>query len=227
MWKKIVAMTLVLVMVLSFTACGEEVGLPSAEDIIDGVIEAQNDARSYECEMDVSLDATGEVEGETFESTMAMAFSGALDLDNRQMRMDMAMNVEVPGEYEMEMGMEMYLVDDMGYIFMDVPGEEPVWEKEEFSETDWEEIIEGMAMTEPQIELLQAAQVKVLRSEKVEGVDCYLLQLTPDMDQLWETVFQQAALGGQGIELPEVPEELLDEVFSDFSVKQWVDVGCQ
>jgi len=212
----------VLVMVLSFTACGGEAGLPSAEDIIDSVIEAQDDIRAYEFEMDVNLDASGEEAGETFEANIAVASSGALDLDNRQMRMELATDMAVPGEDEIETGMEMYLVDNMGYVMLDEPGQEPVWIKSEAAEGDWEEVVELMATTEPQIELLQAAQVEVLRSEKVKGVDCYLLQLTPDMDRLWETVFQQAALGGQGIPLPEVPEELLDEVFSDFSVKQWV-----
>ncbi len=225
MWKKIVAISLVLVVVLSFTACeegAEEAGLPSAEDIIDGVIEAQDEINSYEFEMDMTMDASGEEAGETSEMTMAMESSGALDLDDRQMRMEMAVDIAVPGEDEMATAMKLYLVDNMGYIFMDVPGEEPVWMKEQFSEADWEELSELIAVTEPQIELLQAAQVRVLRSEKVKGVDCYLLQLTPDMDQLWETVFQQVAFGGQGVPLPEIPEELLDEVFSDFTVKQWV-----
>ena len=43
MWKKILTMSLVLVIVLSFTACAEETeeeaGLPSAQEIVDGVIE--------------------------------------------------------------------------------------------------------------------------------------------------------------------------------------------
>ncbi len=45
MWKKILTMSLVLVMVLSFTACTEEteeeVELPSAQEIVDGVLESE------------------------------------------------------------------------------------------------------------------------------------------------------------------------------------------
>ena len=36
MGKRIVAMSLVLVMVLSFTTCGKGVELPSAQEIVDG-----------------------------------------------------------------------------------------------------------------------------------------------------------------------------------------------
>lgn len=227
MWKKIVAMSLVLVVVLSFTACGEgaeeEAGLPSAQEIIDGVIEAQDDMRSYEFEMDMAMDASGEAEGETFEMTMVIVSSGALDLDNRQMRMNSAMNVALPGEDEMEMAIEAYLIDNMGYSLIDVPGTDPVWEKEEVSEADWEEVIEVLSLARPQVELLESAEVEVIGSEKVQGVDCYVLRVTPDMAQLWETVMQQATLGfGGELGWPELTEELLDEAFYSFSVKQWI-----
>jgi hypothetical protein len=78
------------------------------------------------------------------------------------------------------------------------------------------------AISEPQIELLQTAEVRVLRTEKVKGVDCYMLQLTPDVAQLWQTIMQQMSLGGEGVPLPGITEELLPEVVSGFTVKQWV-----
>ncbi len=38
----------------------------------------------------------------------------------------MTMNMIVPGENEMEMAMEMYSIDDMGYMMMDTPEEDPI-----------------------------------------------------------------------------------------------------
>ena len=224
MRKKIVAISLLLVMVFSFTTCGEA-GLPSAQEIIDGVIEALDDIRTYELDMDMTMDMAGEAEGEAFEMTMTMGISGALDVENRQVGLDMTMNTALPGEDEMDMVMEMYLIGNMAYMMMDEPETGPMWMKQEISETDWEELSEQLseqiAMTEPQIELLQTAQVKVIGSEKVKGVDCYVLQLTPDMEQLWQLVMQQTALTGEEM-LPELAEELLQEMFCSFSVKQWV-----
>ena len=222
MRKEIVAISLVLVMLLSFAACAKE---PSVQEIIDGVIEAQDDIRSYEFEMDMSWDMAGEVEGEAGEGTIAMELSGALDLENRQMRATIAMDMAMTGEDEMEIEMEMYIIDNMGYMMMEVPEMGPMWMKQEISEADWQQTLtEVIAMSEPQIELLQTAQVEVIGSERVKGVDCYLLQLTPDMEQLWQTAMQQAALAlsGGGTGLAEIPEGLLEEAFSDFSVKQWV-----
>jgi len=218
MWKKILPMALVLVVVFSFAAC---VGEPSAQEIIDGVFESLDDISTYQFDMDMTMEAAGEAEGEAFEMTMTMGFSGALDLENRQMRADTTMSMALPGEDEMEMGMEMYIIDDVGYMMTDMLGMEPTWMKSEISEADWEEVSEGMSQAESQLELLQGAQVEVIGSETVKGIDCYVLQLTPDMGQLWQTVMQQTQVAGEEI-LPEVDEIFLEEVFRSFSVKQWV-----
>jgi hypothetical protein len=221
-WK-ILIMSLVLVMVLPFTACGEGVESPSAQEIVDGATQALDDIRTYEFEMDTTLDMAGEVEGEAFEMTMGIVSSSALDLDNRQIELNMAVNVALPEEDEIGMTVEAYLIDNIGYAMMDFPGTDPTWEKEEVSEADWEEVIEVISLAESQVELLETAEVEVIGSEKVKGVDCYVLQVTPDMAQLWETVMQQATLGfGGEIGWPALTEEILDKASYSFSVKQWI-----
>jgi len=217
MWKKILSMSLVLVMVLSFAACAKEVEeeLPSAQEIVDGVIASLEDIRTGQFDMDMTMDMAGEAEGETFEATMLMDSSGALDVENRQIRMDMTMSMAMPGEPEMEMGMEMYLIGDMMYMLMEIPEMGPMWMKSEVPEGTWEQ----MSQIESQAELLEAAQVEVIGSETVGGVDCYVLQLIPDMEQLWQMTMQQAQLAG---EMPAVSEEFIQEMFRSFSIKQWV-----
>ena len=217
MRKKILSMSLVLVMVLSFPACaGERVELSSAQEIVDGVIESLDDIRTVQFDMDMTMDMAGEAEGETFEATMVMDSSGALDLDNRQMRMDMTMYMAMPGEPDVEMAMEIYLIGDMMYMLIEVPGMGPTWMKAEMPEGSWEQ----MSQVQSQVELLEAAQVEVIGSEKVRGVDCYVLQLTPDMAQLWQLAMQQAEV--IETEMPAVSEEFVKEMFRSFSVKQWI-----
>lgn len=213
------AISLLLVVVLSFTACGEA-GLPSAQEIIDGVIEAQDEIRAYEFEMNMTMDMAGEAEGEALERTVTMESSGTLDLENVQMRADLTINVVEPEEDEIEMGVEMYIIDGMMYAMLEALGEEPTWMKEEVPTERWE-ILKGISGLETYKELLETAQVKVIGSEKVKGVDCYVLQLTPEMAQLWQTAMGQGGVGGEGI-LLSIPKELLGEVIRSFSVKQWV-----
>jgi len=215
MWKKILTISLVLAMVLSLAACAkeaeDEVGLPSAQEIVDSVIESLDNIRTYQFDMDMTMDMAGEAEGEVFEMTMVMDSSGASDLENRQTRMDMTMSIAMPGEPEMEMGMEMYLIGDVIYMLVEIPEMEPMWMKSEMPEGYWEE----MSQVEPQIELLEVAQVEVIGSEMVGGIDCYVLEVTPDMEQLWQLIMQQAEMAG---EMPPFTEEM----FRSFSVKQWV-----
>ena len=221
MWKKILTMSLALVVVISFTNCGgevtEEVGLPSTQEIVNGVFKSLDNIRTFQFDMDMTMDMSGEVEGEALEMTMVMDSSAAVDVENRQMRMNMTMDMVLPDEGEMEIGMEYYLINDVMYIFMEGPEIAPMWMKLKMPEGTWEE----MSQTESQIEILKTAQVKVMGSEKVKGIDCYVFQLTPDMEQLWQIAMQQAAVGGEEV-LPDVPEEFFQEMFRSFSVKQWI-----
>ena len=212
MWTKILTVSLALVMVLSLAACAKE---PSAQEIVDGVIESLDDIRTYQFDMDMTLDMAGEAEGEVFEGTMVMDSSGASDFENRQMSMDMTMSMAIAGQPEMEMAMEMYLIGDMMYMMMEIPEMEPMWIKSEMPEEYWEE----MRQVEPQMELLEVAQVEVIGSERVGGIDCYVLEVSPDLEQLWQIVMQQAEIAGG---VPAVAEEFLQEMFRSFSVKQWV-----
>lgn len=222
MARKILAISLLLVMALSFIACGGE-GLPSAQSIVDGAVQALDDIQAYEFETDMAMDMAAESEGEKVEMTMETDYNGVLDLDNQQMRMDMALNIKITGEDEIEGAVELYLIDGTGYTMTDVPGEAPVWEKEEVSEADWEGVIEALMLAKPQLELLEASEVEVIGSESVKGVDCYVLRLTPDMEKLWEIAGQQASLGfTEEMGWPELSAEVLDKASESFSVKQWI-----
>jgi hypothetical protein len=210
---------------LSFTACGkgaeEGAELPSAEEIIAGVIEASDGIKTYQFDMDMNMDMAGEVEGEVFEATIAIDLSGAIDLENRQMIMDVTMSIVVTGEEEIEMAVEMYLIGDMVYTMVEDPEMDSIWSKSEMPEGYWEQ----MNQVEPQLELLEVVQVEVVGSEKVGDVDCYVLKLTPDMEQLWQLAMQQSGMAGEGLlfrMLTDVDEEFLQEVFKSFSVKQWI-----
>jgi hypothetical protein len=203
------------------TPTAEEVAeLPTAQEIVDGVIESFDNIRTYQFDMDMTMDMASEVGGEALERTVTMDNSGTLDLENRQMGANLTMNVVAPGKDEEVMGVVMYIIDGMMYAMPEAPGEEPTWMKEKVPAEAWE-MMEGTSGLEDYKGLLEAAQVEVLGSEKVKGVDCYVLQLTPNMAQLWQTAMQPGG-AGRGEVLPAVPEEFLQEVVRSFSVKQWI-----
>lgn len=224
MWKKVVALFLVVVTILSFTACdgegGDGAGLPSAQEIIDGVLESAGDLTSQSFESGMSMEAVGEEGGELVEMAVVMDFSGALDLDSEEMRAEISMSMDMTDEDAMEMTVAIYVVDGMGYMMMDMPEMDPMWMKEEMAATDWEEMTTAMTPVDSHLELLEAADVTVTGSESVKGMDCYVLELTPDLEQLWETAMQQTEVADMG--MPSMAEDVLQEAFSDFSVKMWI-----
>ena len=91
--------------------------------------------------------------------------------------------------------------------------------KSEMPGGTWEETTQQWGGPHTYVELLEVAEVEVTGSEIVNGVDCYVMELTPDMEKLWEIAGQQAELTGG---MPDIDEELLDEVFQSYSVKEWI-----
>ena len=147
---------------------------------------------------------------------MVMNCRGTLDVENRQMMMDVVMNTEILGEADAEWRWETFLLDDMIYTGLNIPEVVPIWVKSEIPEGYWENANQVKA----QLEFVKTSQVELIGSEEVTGVDCYLLQLTPDMWQLWQMVTQQAKITGEAV--PEVDQELIKDTFRSFSVKQWI-----
>lgn len=194
--------------------------LPPVQDIVDGLIESQGKIQTLEFDMDMTMDTVGEVEGDLFEMTMVVEMTGRLDSDNKRLSAEITSRVATPGALEMEMALEMYLINDMMYMLMEIPEiTEPMWMKMEVPEEALEESWEQMDVYGSMLELFSDAEVEIISTEKVSGIDCYVLKITPDVEKLWQTISQQMA---QTAEIPTFAEELIHEMLSNYSVKQWV-----
>lgn len=241
MVRKILVLSLVLVMAFSFIACDGGSGLPSAQEIIDNTIQALENVRTFEFEMEASMDADTETEGEPNDATIEMNASGAIDMDNYQMQMDMAMHMEATGEEDMSMEAEMYLVDDTLYFSTDAFGMGPAWMKMELSEMEelleMEELPEGYWEQEDLLELQEelldfltefqeALEIEVTGSERVAGIDCYVLESDPDIERLWQMSMEiYETMGPEMADMTGMPEDFedyLDEMFDSVSIKQWI-----
>ena len=226
--KKILIIALAIVMAFSFIACkGEtegELELPPAQEIVDRAIESIGNVRTYRFDMDMTMKMSGESEGRPVEVRTDMDSTGALDMENQEMMMDMTMNMATPDEEEIRMAMAIYIIEDMMYMMTDIPMMymDTSWTKSEVPEGTWEEISEQMNQIESMVEILDAAKVEITGTEKVGGIDCYVVEVTPDLKQLWEMVVKNAAAAGEvGAFVGEV-ETHLDEILRGFSVKYWI-----
>ena len=215
MVKKVMSILLTLAMVSSFTACFGGGELPSAEDILDRVVASSSDVATYRCDLDVTISMALEGEGEEFEATMVTTTGSVVDLPGKQMEMDMTMGILVTDEDEMEVGLEMYLVDGVAYMLMDDGDSLDMWLKAEVPEEYWAEIDQIAS----QVELLGLAQIEVVGVEKVGEVDCYVVQISADAEQLWQMMAEQP---GMMDEMDTEMEQLFQEIAFDCSAKQWI-----
>jgi len=119
---------------------------------------------------------------------------------------------------DMSIGLDLYQLDGEMYINAELPmlGMMSMWLKTAAIEMD----VSKIDHADLQTQLLEAAEFSLAGKEKVGTVDCYLLELTPDLPKLLQTAMAQAEAAGT--ETPEMPtaEELPD--LKSFSAKLWV-----
>lgn len=211
MFKRIAALAIVLVTMLCLTACSS---LPPADEIIQNSTQAMDAIKTYQFRLDISMNmASGD---EEYEQNITMGYYGTFDLENGEIMLDVSASMSALGE-SMEMSAEIYVIDGIAYVLNEGQGTDPEWERMEVPEEYWEEL----SQVEPMSDLLEMVQAEVVGSENVEGVDCYVLKLTPDLQQMLELTMQQSGAGAENM-FTDVDEELLLEMFKNFSLKQWV-----
>jgi hypothetical protein len=222
MWRKTVIVFLAAAMLVPLSACQpaapEERALPSPEEVVNAAVKALEAVKTFEFEADMTMNITGEAEGEAIDVSMETQIAGMVDVDSEEMKMDMDVAMTVPDEGELEAGMEMYFIGDTMYMLMQVPelGNISMWMKSELPPGMYQQ----MTQVQDQVDLLAASEIEIIGTENVGGTDCYVLELRPDPEELWELAMQQSQVTSQ--ELPEVEEDFMKEVFEGFSVKQWI-----
>ena len=179
----------------------------SAEEIAVAAIEAMSSGfNTYQFDMDMEMTTTEEIS-----MNMTVGASGAVDMEAMKMFMDMAMGMEMIG-LSIQVDMEMYLIDDWMYVKAEMLGMPPEWEKTQAPEGYHDQIV----IADQQLDLLpDFVGVELLGTETVNGVECYKLQVTPDMESLWAWAQMQ-----EGTE--ELEDLDLEEVLTDYSYIEWI-----
>ncbi len=220
MIRKILLLSLALLLCFAFVGCAEKEETLSSEQIdqiITGAVDALAEAETYKFDTDMSI--TMDVIGGTEPGRMSMGAdgTGAIDSVNREMQMAMNMTMNVPGQSEQEMGMEIYIVGEWVYVKMSVPLMGEQWMKTKLTPEMWE----MQKQVDQQIELLKTAtEVNLVGSELVDGTDCYVFDIMPDVEKLAEFLAQQQGMQGMDLEDIENLEELFEK--TSMSIREWI-----
>jgi len=213
--KKVLLLLLSLALVLSFVlaGCGEELPQDEIDQIIANVTTAQYDTVSFDMEMPMTMKLVGGSEAGTM--TMDINGSGVMDSVNKEMQATMNMAMDIPGFGEQEMDAEVYIVGGLMYTKVDLLGLGEQWSKMELTEEMWQE----QSQIEPLVGFLETAvEINYLGTKTLNGTECYLFEIVPDMGELGELLGQETSVMG----IMDFSQFDLADMYKEFSFKEWI-----
>ena len=170
----------------------------TAKEVLDKSFKASGDASSYSYKMTMRASMPGGVPGGA--SMDVMSLSGSVDKANKRMRLATVMN-----PLQASQNSETYIIGNTYYA--KTPSGE--WMKQETANADlWQkESVQDM-----QANLMNSSRVSFLPEENLDGVDCYVLNITPEKEKLPELLGKSSNLD----------DDTLGNIGSA-SIKEWVD----
>jgi hypothetical protein len=141
------------------------------------------DTYRYDMIMDMDMDITGGEEAGSI--TMKTSSTGGINKTTNEMELKMGITLEdaVLGDTGPQtMGYDFYQLTDWAYMRLDVPGIGEQWMKTMTSGIDGSF---DLNMAQKQTAVLEnPTTIKYLRTEKLNGVDCYVLSIEPTMEEM-------------------------------------------
>ena len=218
MTKNILVFCSILLLVLSVSlglaGCGRGSAV-SAQEIASNAI--SNSAEVTTVKFDTSMSMDLEVTGGSDPGKMTMSGDavGSMDLADMEMQMSINADMAFPGsDGDMHVEQDMYYTGGWLYMRMSLPGEGDQWGKQQISEDVW---MSDNPLDQQLAFLETAFEVTNLGTEKVDGVNCYIIKVTPDMDAL--SNWLQSQQQNTGLDIGSMD---LSKILKSYSVKEWI-----
>ena len=198
------------------SGCARQV---SAQEIANRTAEAIPKVDSVKMDMHATVEMSSAGGKTPFAMSMTQDMTAEINNTPRQMHaiINAAMNMAPLGNINMTM--EMYLVDQWMYTATDLFGTGKQWIKTPVTETDWE----TQNQLQQQAEFLRSAvKVTSLGTEVVGGVECYVLEVKPDLAALMEWAKTQQVSPGAGMDGFDIDKVDLADMIKTYSMKEWI-----
>ena len=207
---------LALVLVLVACAGGGQPGEMSAEEIRQAVLAAAEEVETlrFDTEVKVWLQAKSP---QPVDLTVSATTTGKIDNLAQIMESEMTSTVDLPPEAggRQRTTLTSYVVDDVLYARTTGPDQSEKWSSQRLLEWTWEDLNQLVNATAT----LRTAEIELLGSDRIRGVDSYLLSVIPNKDDLRQKLGQLPGLE----ELPADAQVELDDLIKEYSTKIWVD----
>ncbi len=202
--KKLVVLVLVGILLC---LCVQSVN-PSA--IKQKVVESSKGIRTYRFNMITESEVIVGNETNGVKSTTVSNVTGAMDLVNRSMVVNTSVITKRFG-HTYEMRSETVVLNDTAYMKVVRPNGTVAWFKTKVGEDFWRR----SDQIDQQVTLLRISKVVKVADGRVNGEDCYVLDLKPDMDKFAEFVISYSR------NVPKNKTELT-KIIKDVEVRMWI-----
>jgi hypothetical protein len=208
-FKYLSVLLLAIVITTVGLACSGTGASLSADQVMENAVAAQADVESFR--LDATLTASVE-DPEAGTTTVSLDADCAVDLEDAEIEAIADLSLDMTG-MNIAAEIEAYVVDNYAYMMMSLMGQ-TTWTKQPVPADIWE-TVEG---SQSQLEgLLGSVDAEVVKEEKVNGVNCYVVEIAPDLGQLQQALMDQPGLGE---DLGEMPD--LESMVEELSFKLWV-----
>jgi len=166
----------------------------TGEQLLDNILAADKNLNSCKMYMTSQMDMMG----------FSFEIDGYGAFDRNSMEMYMVMDTDV-----LQDSSKVYIVDD--WMYMEIAG--MGWIKMELTTGTWEQ----QDITAQQIMLLEnSVDMKILGREQISSMDCYKIEVKPDMQALWDWAMEQG-------DMDELEYDIdLNEFFKDVNMTVWI-----
>lgn len=223
--RKILALSLVMVLFLTLVACvgggpATQTG-PAQEEVTQLAIRvASATAAADTSKFDMNMVMVVEIIGgaEPGKLTVSAVTAGAVDNKGREMHLTMDMGMDIPGQDAQLAGTAIYAVGDWIYMQIVIPGDSnDQWLKTGMTEELWNsqnQFVQQLAL------LAGAEEVSFVGRESVRGVECNAVEIKPSGEALSNLLAQQVGGAQDILNL----EQLLQTGLKGTSLKEWIAV---
>ena len=185
--------------------------------------EANLNTYRFDMDMDIITNVTGG--SEAGKMTMLSKSNGAANMASNQLQIQMEMDMSMEGlGYEdgsQSLTYDVYQMADWTYMRMEIPEAGEQWVKMPTSE----KIDEQLNFVDQQLGPLESAvDIKLQGYANVDGVECYVLSIVPDMEKLTEWISRQQGTA-QNIEWGDIPD--LSDVFDTLEYTYYITIDSK
>jgi hypothetical protein len=187
----------------------------SVEELNQGVRENLPNLHSYQTDIQMTMNAEGEVEGETANLNYTLQGQNTIDLTAKKSKMEMTATITGKSGTEnidQKTDLTNYIFDDISYTGTVAEGSDMEWSQKPASSSVWEE----EQQSEQMIYLFENSEIKTLKAETVDGEQCFMVELKPDNLALWDAVMSQ-----MGDSSEDSTDDVMGNSIKDTTVKFW------